>query len=110
MNVCRTKALTNMRAANKEIKTGLDEPRIMSLDDALEYINDDELVEVGALGRGGALVPAGFRLVPAGLRLVPAGLGSGLSPRQACGAWGRGSRGWLKELGSFVCCGAVILL
>ncbi|GFH23063.1 Tr-type G domain-containing protein, partial [Haematococcus lacustris] len=25
---------------------GLDEPRIMSLDDALEYINDDELVEV----------------------------------------------------------------
>ena len=32
--------------ANKEIKTGLDEPRIMSLDDALEYINDDEQVEV----------------------------------------------------------------
>ena len=33
-------------SANKEIKTGLDEPRIMSLDDALEYINDDEQVEV----------------------------------------------------------------
>ncbi|GAX79642.1 hypothetical protein CEUSTIGMA_g7083.t1 [Chlamydomonas eustigma] len=46
INVCKTKALTNMRAANKEIKTGLDEPRIMSLDDALEYINDDEQVEV----------------------------------------------------------------
>ena len=46
VNVCKTKQLTNMRAANKEIKTGLDEPRIMSLDDALEYINDDEQVEV----------------------------------------------------------------
>lgn len=46
INVCKTKALTNMRAAGKEIKVGLDEPRNMSLDDALEYINDDELVEV----------------------------------------------------------------
>jgi GTP-binding protein len=46
VNVCKTKQLTNMRVANKEIKTGLDEPRIMSLDDALEYINDDEQVEV----------------------------------------------------------------
>jgi len=46
INVCKTKALTNMRAASKEIKVGLDEPRIMSLDDALEYINDDEMVEV----------------------------------------------------------------
>jgi len=46
INVCKTKQLTNMRAASKEIKVGLDEPRIMSLDDALEFINDDELVEV----------------------------------------------------------------
>jgi GTP-binding protein len=35
-----------MRAANKEVKTALDEPRIMGLDEALEYINDDEMVEV----------------------------------------------------------------
>lgn len=34
------------RSASKEIKVGLDEPRNMSLDDALEYINDDEMVEV----------------------------------------------------------------
>lgn len=33
-------------SAGKDIKVGLDEPRNMSLDDALEYINDDELVEV----------------------------------------------------------------
>ena len=33
-------------SAGKDIKVGLDEPRIMSLDDALEYINDDEQVEV----------------------------------------------------------------
>ncbi|KAJ9515413.1 hypothetical protein QJQ45_016409 [Haematococcus lacustris] len=46
INICKAKALTNMRAAGKDHKVGLDEPRIMSLDDALEYINDDELVEV----------------------------------------------------------------
>jgi len=46
VNVAKMKALTNMRAANKEVKTALDEPRIMGLDDALEYINDDEMVEV----------------------------------------------------------------
>eukprot|EP00199_Chlamydomonas_sp_CCMP681_P001353 CAMPEP_0119107554 /NCGR_PEP_ID=MMETSP1180-20130426/11089_1 /TAXON_ID=3052 ORGANISM="Chlamydomonas cf sp, Strain CCMP681" /NCGR_SAMPLE_ID=MMETSP1180 /ASSEMBLY_ACC=CAM_ASM_000741 /LENGTH=678 /DNA_ID=CAMNT_0007093059 /DNA_START=94 /DNA_END=2130 /DNA_ORIENTATION=+ len=46
INVCRAKALTNMRAAGKDKFFGLDEPRLMSLDDALEYINDDELVEV----------------------------------------------------------------
>ncbi len=49
INVAKQKALTNMRAANKEVKTGLDEPRIMSLDDALEYITDDEQVEVTPL-------------------------------------------------------------
>lgn len=44
VNVCKTKQLTNMRAANKEVKTGLDEPKILGLDEALEYINDDEQV------------------------------------------------------------------
>lgn len=33
-------------SAGKDTKVGLDEPRNMSLDDALEYINDDEQVEV----------------------------------------------------------------
>ncbi|GBF99190.1 hypothetical protein Rsub_11635 [Raphidocelis subcapitata] len=46
VNVCKQKALTNMRAATKEVKAGLDEPRIFSLDEALEYIAADELVEV----------------------------------------------------------------
>ncbi|KAG2434942.1 hypothetical protein HYH02_012139 [Chlamydomonas schloesseri] len=46
VNVCKTKALTNMRAAGKDTKVGLDEPRTMGLDDSLEYINDDEQVEV----------------------------------------------------------------
>jgi GTP-binding protein len=46
VNVCKQKALTNMRAANKEVKTALDEARVMGLDEALEYVTDDELVEV----------------------------------------------------------------
>eukprot|EP00878_Enallax_costatus_P000897 GHUV01001025.1.p1 GENE.GHUV01001025.1~~GHUV01001025.1.p1 ORF type:complete len:709 (+),score=211.80 GHUV01001025.1:186-2129(+) len=46
INVCKAKALTNMRASQSEKKVALDEPRIMGLDDALEYITDDEQVEV----------------------------------------------------------------
>jgi len=46
INVCKAKALTNMRAAGKDKTAGLDEPRVMSLDDCLEYIATDELVEV----------------------------------------------------------------
>ena len=46
VNVCKTKALTNMRAASKDATVVLDEPKDMSLDDALEYIVDDEAVEV----------------------------------------------------------------
>jgi GTP-binding protein len=49
VNVCKQKALTNMRAANKEVKTVLDEARTMGLDEALEYVTDDELVEVTPL-------------------------------------------------------------
>jgi GTP-binding protein len=47
INVCKMKRLTNMRASGSDIKTVLDEPRTMSLDDALEYINDDEQVTRG---------------------------------------------------------------
>jgi GTP-binding protein len=46
INVCKAKALTNMRASQSEKKVALDEARIMGLDDALEYITDDEQVEV----------------------------------------------------------------
>lgn len=38
INVCKAKALTNMRASQSEKKVALDEARIMGLDDALEYI------------------------------------------------------------------------
>jgi GTP-binding protein len=46
VNVCKTKKLTNMRAAGADRKIILAPPRLFSLEDALEYIEDDELVEV----------------------------------------------------------------
>ncbi|KAK9797730.1 hypothetical protein WJX73_002120 [Symbiochloris irregularis] len=49
VNVCKKKALTNMRSANKEQGIVLNDTIQMGLDDALEYIADDELVEVTPL-------------------------------------------------------------
>jgi len=49
VNVCKSKALTNMRAAQTSKSVALDEPRVMGLDEALEYITDDEQVEVTPL-------------------------------------------------------------
>jgi len=46
VNVCKAKALTNMRASGKDNTAVLDTPKDMSLDDAIEYIVGDELVEV----------------------------------------------------------------
>ena len=46
VNVCKKKAVTNMRASGTDNKTPLTEAICMSLDEALEYIVDDELVEV----------------------------------------------------------------
>ena len=40
------KQVTNHRSSTKEIDTGLAVPRKMSLEAALEWIGDDELVEV----------------------------------------------------------------
>jgi len=45
-NPTKTKKLGNYRAETKEIDVGLKVPRDMSLDQALEWITDDELVEV----------------------------------------------------------------
>merc|ERR1739838_809923 len=42
VNVCKTKALTNMRSANKGITTGLATPIEMSLDSCVEYLAVDE--------------------------------------------------------------------
>ncbi|HOE95533.1 MAG TPA: translational GTPase TypA [Candidatus Sumerlaeota bacterium] len=44
-NPTKKKALTNHRASTKENNEGLNVPRRMSLDQALEWIADDELVE-----------------------------------------------------------------
>uniref|UniRef100_A0A7S1YX43 Elongation factor EFG domain-containing protein n=2 Tax=Ditylum brightwellii TaxID=49249 RepID=A0A7S1YX43_9STRA len=46
VNVCKTKALTNMRSANKGITTGLVAPIEMSLDSCVEYLAADEILEV----------------------------------------------------------------
>ena len=46
VNVCKTKKLTNIRSAGAEVLEGLSPPIEMSLEEALEYINNDELVEV----------------------------------------------------------------
>ncbi len=46
LNVCRQKQLTNFRAKTDAVTDDLIPPREMSLEQALEYIGDDELVEV----------------------------------------------------------------
>jgi len=46
VNSVRVKPFSNMREANKEQTVVLKSPRLMSLEMALEYIEDDELVEV----------------------------------------------------------------
>jgi GTP-binding protein len=46
VNITREKKLTNIRSATAEIKTTLKAPRVLPLELALEYIEDDELVEI----------------------------------------------------------------
>ncbi len=46
INVCKTKHLTNHRKAFADITTGLTPPHILSLDEAIEYLSEDELLEV----------------------------------------------------------------
>jgi GTP-binding protein len=46
INVCKTKHLTNMRNNIREIDQRLVTPREMSLDQYIEYLADDELLEV----------------------------------------------------------------
>ena len=46
INVCRTKHLTGHRAKPTAIIEALSPPRIMSLDEAIEYLHEDELLEV----------------------------------------------------------------
>jgi GTP-binding protein len=53
LNVCKKKQLTNMRQSNRDIDVRLSTPRVMSLDEAIEYLANDELLEV---------TPAAYRI------------------------------------------------
>ena len=46
VNVCKKKHLTNTRASGSDDALRLIPPRILSLEDSLEFIADDELLEI----------------------------------------------------------------
>ena len=46
VNICKTKKLTNMRSSTADVMVTLQAPKILSLEEALEYIGDEELVEI----------------------------------------------------------------
>ncbi len=46
INVCKTKKLTNMRSATADVMVTLQAHRKMSLEESMEYISDDELLEI----------------------------------------------------------------
>ena len=46
LNVCKTKHLTNTRSSNADEALKLTPPRILSLEQAMEFIDTDELLEV----------------------------------------------------------------
>lgn len=46
INVCKRKHLTNMRASGSDDTVKIKEPRLLTLEETIEFINDDELVEI----------------------------------------------------------------
>ncbi|WP_078597457.1 translational GTPase TypA [Evansella clarkii] len=46
VNITKLKQMTNMRSATKEQTVTMKKPRIMTLEEALEYLNEDEYCEV----------------------------------------------------------------
>lgn len=46
VNVCKKKQLTNMRAAGSEEALRLETPKIMSLEESIEFLDYDEMLEV----------------------------------------------------------------
>jgi GTP-binding protein len=66
VNVTRQKKLTNMRASTADEAIRLSPHRVLNLEQALEFINDDELVEV----------------TPASIRLRKRVLAANLRPRR----------------------------
>jgi GTP-binding protein len=49
VNICKTKKLTNMRSATADVMVTLQAHKDMTLEECLEYIAEDELVEVTPL-------------------------------------------------------------
>jgi len=50
VNITKEKKLTNMRASTADDALRLIPPRILGLEQAIEWINDDELVEITPTG------------------------------------------------------------
>jgi GTP-binding protein len=50
VNVCKEKKQTNMRASSADEAIRLVPPRILGLEQSIEFINDDELVEITPKG------------------------------------------------------------
>jgi GTP-binding protein len=46
INVCRSKRLNNIHSANADIAVHLDAPMILTLEQCLDFIEDDELLEI----------------------------------------------------------------
>lgn len=46
VNICKEKALTNVRSATKDETVKMKTPRLFSMEQALEYLNDDEYCEI----------------------------------------------------------------
>ena len=46
VNVCKTKQLTNVRAAGSDEAVRLEPPRLLSLEQAIEWLGEDEYLEV----------------------------------------------------------------
>ena len=46
VNICKGKKLTNVRASGSDDTVSIAPPRIMSLEQVLGYLNDDELAEI----------------------------------------------------------------
>jgi GTP-binding protein len=46
INVCKTKKLTNIHSSNADIAIQLDTPVVLTLEQCLDFIEDDELLEI----------------------------------------------------------------
>ncbi|MEG0123746.1 MAG: translational GTPase TypA, partial [Enterococcus sp.] len=46
VNIVKAKQMTNVRSANKDQTSVIKRPRILTLEESLEFLNDDEYCEV----------------------------------------------------------------